>query len=285
MIEYRKNGIRILDAVGHGIDEQGHVVRNPSMAVLTDDWLLRYLSRLAPTEPAIVVVGSNSLHLRQAYIMRRTAWQHFPAVVFACASGNSGSLKCRSELRKVGELQVFSVAALVQEGKVDVSRAMALSCAQVVCRLSDRRIPETIGTILIRAMLQADSPFSVSRLSQSMAMHERTLRKICSKHGIARPQHFVGVSRLLLYLFWHLHGNLTNRELASLLGFKSHDAVRKQATRFGLSVTRVSSPNGNSLAAQLEVALCRIVERGAESRVFTDIGADAVQSEGDSWLR
>ena len=97
-------------------------------------------------------------------------------------------------------------------------------------------IPESQRLALpakIEALLfLSNEPLTTAQLASSTQMHERTLRKYCTRHRLPPPQQIVGWSRLLIAAFYLDEGSRSTKDVADLLGFPTTDALRKQLMRY-----------------------------------------------------
>ncbi len=93
-------------------------------------------------------------------------------------------------------------------------------------------LPDAYVTLLQRALRMAHEPLTTSQLASATQMHERTLRKYCSRHRLPPPQQIVGWARLLIATFYLDEGTRSTKDVADLLGFPTTDALRKQLMRY-----------------------------------------------------
>lgn len=118
-----------------------------------------------------------------------------------------------------------------------------------------RPLSDPATTILRRALRLAHEPVSMDALATACKMHERTLRKHWTRHGLPEPQRFIAWARTLRVAQLLDDRDSTTAAVAEALGFPSPAAMRKLLARCtGTSLARLR------LAGALHVACLRLEE-------------------------
>lgn len=111
-------------------------------------------------------------------------------------------------------------------------------------------LSDPFQTVLRRALMLAHAPLSAAQLASSCQLHERSLRKYCTRHGLPEPWRIVGWARLLTAAFYFDDPALSLNSISDLLAFSTPSALRKLVARF----TDLSIADLRALGAMTVVA-------------------------------
>lgn len=97
-------------------------------------------------------------------------------------------------------------------------------------RTISRPLAVEAETLLRRTVALSHAPVSLAQLAEACGLHERSLRKYCTRHALPEPQRLIAFARLLRAALL-LDDGLPLPAVCSDLGFASIDALRKLASR------------------------------------------------------
>lgn len=160
---------------------------------------------------------------------------HHPSVpVIAVAVGGISSYMSAMRIGQFAISELLTADPDLHTEQVDgaLARAYNDSIISRIWRSAALTLPDAYVTILKRALRMAHEPLTTAKLASATQMHERTLRKYCTRHRLPPPQQIVGWARLLLVAFYLDEGGRSTRHVADLLGFPTTDALRKQLMRY-----------------------------------------------------
>jgi AraC-like DNA-binding protein len=86
-------------------------------------------------------------------------------------------------------------------------------------------------TLLRRALHLAHEPVSMESLAQACQLHERSLCKYCTRHGLPEPQRVIAWARTLMSAHLLDDHTLSSLDITTALGFPSPAAMRKLLAR------------------------------------------------------
>ncbi|MES2522563.1 MAG: AraC family transcriptional regulator [Gemmatimonadota bacterium] len=113
-----------------------------------------------------------------------------------------------------------------------LTRAHADGVLASLWRTANLSLPDPLVTVMRRALRSAHAPFTAGSLAELTKMHERSLRKYCTRHRLPSPQILVGWARLLLAAYYLDERGRTLKAIAELLGYPTPGALRKQVRRY-----------------------------------------------------
>jgi len=160
---------------------------------------------------------------------------HYPGIpVIAVAITGVSSYTSAMRIGQFGISELLTADPDLHVEHVDGALARAHNDGIIsrVWRAAALTLPDAYVTVLKRALRLAHEPLTTAQLANATQMHERTLRKYCTRHRLPPPQQIVGWSRLLIAAFYLDEGSRTTKDVADLLGFPTTDALRKQLMRY-----------------------------------------------------
>lgn len=160
---------------------------------------------------------------------------HYPGIpVIAVAISGLSSFTSAMRMGQFAISELLTADPDLHPEHVDgaLARAHHDGIVSRIWRAAALALPDAYVTLLKRALRMAHEPLTTSQLASATQMHERTLRKYCTRHRLPPPQQIVGWARLLIAAFYLDEGGRSTKAVADLLGFPTSDALRKQLMRY-----------------------------------------------------
>ena len=157
------------------------------------------------------------------------------------------------QLLQIGAIGVSDV--LVVEGELSadyirtrLGRAAAHSVANRIGNALADHLPDAWVTLFKVALRLAQRPVMLPDFAVAAGMHERTLRKHCSRAGLLSPQWVLGWARVLTAAYYLDEPGRTVVAVANLLGFPSPSALQNLLRRYTGVAPRTLRQDGTSAA-------------------------------------
>ena len=180
---------------------------------------------------------------------------HYPGIpVIAVAITGVSSYMSAMRIGQFGMSELLTADPDLHIEHVDgaLTRAHHDGIISRIWRAAALTLPDKYVTILKRALRMAHEPLTTRQLATATQMHERTLRKYCTRHRLPPPQQIVGWARMLIAAFYFDERGRSTRDVADLLGFPTTDALRKQLMRYtGQSATQLRDGQAVPAVARL----------------------------------
>jgi AraC-like DNA-binding protein len=91
---------------------------------------------------------------------------------------------------------------------------------------------DTVTTLMLAALRIAHEPISLPQMALAARMHERTLRKYCTLHGLPSPQWLIGWARCLLAAYYLDEAGRPIQTIAEMLRFTSAVQLANHLRRY-----------------------------------------------------
>lgn len=187
----------------------------------------------------------------------RRCYPWVPLIVLASRGGRD-ALEMAVRLGRIGVAMLIDMdehdwphrlrRVVMTNGRAALSNAV---WEQANLQLSDAG-----ATVFKVALRLAHEPFTVGQLAVACKMHERTLRKYCSRKSLPNPQWIVGWARLLLAGYLLDQGNIEKERVASQLGFDTASELQRMMRRY------LQSCEGGPVAATgVFASIRKVIER------------------------
>jgi hypothetical protein len=154
-------------------------------------------------------------------------------------------------------LDVPQLRASIEDAERSLGAARVWNCFS---NSLPQPLSDPASTLLRRIIALAHEPVSLSALAYACQLHERSLRKYCTKHRLPEPNRLIALCRLLRAAH-SIDDGMTIETLCAHLAFPSGEALRKLASR------------------TLRVPLSRLVQGGAAELVREYLKAELFRVE------
>lgn len=124
-------------------------------------------------------------------------------------------------------LNTLHLRASVEDAERSLGAARAWSC---LSNSLSKPLSDPAATLLRRIITLAHEPVTLTALAHVCQLHERSLRKYCTKHRLPEPNRLIALCRLLLAAH-SIDDGMTIETLCEHLEFPSSEALRKLVSR------------------------------------------------------
>lgn len=218
----------------------------PATVIVLDEGAVRHVALRALLPASTAVVAARDAHVCRG-ILRGSAGTAVISTVPAEPQGEP--LSARLALRRQfpfapmlpffvdGESDPLALDAMIVAGMRLVMTTETLSERDAIATLLRRAaalevsadiwqraaidLAEPATTLLQAALRLAHAPITLARLANAAQLHERTLRKVCVKHGLPSPQWIIGWARCLTAAYYLEEPGRSIESVAALLAFGS----------------------------------------------------------------
>ncbi len=209
------------------------------------------------------------------YIALRERFPNVPVIAVAMAGVSSMQAALRLSQLGVSDLLDANEGLRADEIRAALSKTYSDATAMRVWNLIEEEFarqggafPDDLTTMMKRSLRYAHEHLPASKLAALMQMHERTLRKFCETRQLPSPQIIAGWARLLLAALYIEERGRTFVSIASLLGYPTVGALRKQITRYtNRSPKQLRDAGAMSVSLQL---LCEALRAGSTQQPMND---------------
>ncbi len=209
------------------------------------------------------------------YIALRERFPNVPVIAVAMAGVSSMQAALRLSQLGVSDLLDANEGLRADEIRAALSKTYSDATAMRVWKLIEEEFarqgsafPDDLTTMMKRSLRYAHEHLPASKLAALMQMHERTLRKFCETRQLPSPQIIAGWARLLLAALYIEERGRTFVSIATLLGYPTVGALRKQITRYtNRSPKQLRDAGAMAVSLQL---LCEAVRANSTQQPMND---------------